>query len=47
MLGVLPGALVGAKVLSVAKVPALRIVFGVVIVALAVQMIYDGLRGSM
>jgi len=47
MLGVLPGALVGAKVLSAAKVPALRFVFGLVIVALAVQMIYDGLRGSL
>jgi uncharacterized membrane protein YfcA len=47
MLGVLAGALVGAKILPGAKVRTLRIVFGVVIAALAVEMIYQGVRGKM
>src|SRR5271166_3225025 len=40
MLGVLLGSFLGSKVLTVASVGVLRLVFGVVIVALAVQMIY-------
>jgi uncharacterized protein len=47
MLGVLAGALLGAKILPGAKVRTLRIVFGVVIAALAVEMIYQGVRGKM
>ena len=47
MLGVLAGALVGAKILPGAKVRTLRIVFGVVIAALAVEMIYQGVRGKL
>ncbi len=47
MLGVLAGALVGAKILPGAKVRNLRIVFGVVIAALAIEMIYQGVRGKM
>jgi uncharacterized protein len=47
MLGVLAGALVGAKILPGAKVRTLRIVFGVVIAALAVEMIFQGVRGKM
>jgi len=47
MLGVLPGALLGASILGKAKTRVLRIVFGVVIVALAIQMIYNGLTGRM
>src|SRR5580658_6059823 len=47
LLGVLGGSLVGSKILPGAKVRTLRIVFGVVIAALAVEMIYQGLRGKM
>lgn len=45
LLGVLVGAMLGAKLLVLADVRLLRIVFGVVIVALAVQMIYHGVAG--
>jgi len=47
MLGVLGGALVGAKILPGAKVRTLRIVFGVVIAALAIEMIFQGVRGKL
>jgi uncharacterized protein len=47
MLGVLAGALVGAKILPGAKVRTLRIVFGVVIAALAIEMLFQGVRGKM
>lgn len=43
MLGVLPGSLLGARMLVHARVKALRIVFSVVILALAIEMIYNGL----
>ena len=46
MLGVLLGALAGSKVLVYANTRVLRIVFSVVILALAVQMIYNGLTGK-
>jgi hypothetical protein len=45
MLGVLCGAFVGTKVLVRANVTTLRRVFGVVVLALAIQMIVNGLRG--
>ena len=45
MLGVLLGALLGAKVLAHARVKTLRIVFGVVILALAIEMIFSGITG--
>ena len=45
MLGVLGGALVGTKVLVHARVSTLRMVFGVVILALAIEMIVNGVRG--
>ena len=45
MLGVLGGALLGTKVLVHARVSTLRIVFGVVILALAVEMIFSGFTG--
>jgi hypothetical protein len=45
MLGVLAGALLGAKVLAHARVKTLRIVFGVVILALAIEMIVNGIMG--
>ncbi len=46
MLGVLIGALLGAKVLVHAPVKSLRIVFGIVILALAVEMIVNGITGK-
>lgn len=45
MLGVLGGAFLGSKVLVHAPVRVLRIVFAVVIVALAIEMIVNGIVG--
>jgi uncharacterized membrane protein YfcA len=45
MLGVLSGSLLGARLLTGATVKVLRIVFAVVIAALAVEMIFNGLSG--
>jgi uncharacterized membrane protein YfcA len=47
LLGVLLGSLLGAKVLAHARVKTLRIVFALVITALALEMIYKGLVGGM
>jgi uncharacterized membrane protein YfcA len=47
MLGVLAGSLLGARLLPAAKTPVLRLVFGLVIVVLALEMIYEGLTGSL
>jgi uncharacterized membrane protein YfcA len=44
MLGVLAGSLAGAKVLAGAQVKVLRLVFSGVIAALAIEMIYTGLK---
>jgi uncharacterized protein len=46
MLGVLPGALVGSRFLASAETKVLRWVFAVVILFLAAEMIYGGLKGS-
>ncbi len=46
MLGVLAGALMGARLLAAARVHLLRILFTVVIVGLAGEMIYQGIAGS-
>jgi uncharacterized membrane protein YfcA len=46
MLGVLPGALLGARFLAAAKTPLLRTVFSVVILVLAIEMIVNGLLGN-
>jgi len=46
MLGVLAGSLIGARVLARTKTKLLRWVFGVVIIALGVEMIYGALRGK-
>lgn len=46
MLGVLLGALVGARLLPKARNRVLRFVFTVVILALAAEMIYNGLTGN-
>ncbi len=45
MLGVLAGSLTGAKVLVAARTKVLRLVFGLVVFALALEMIYNGLTG--
>jgi uncharacterized membrane protein YfcA len=47
MLGVLAGSMLGAKVLVKAKVPMLRMVFALVIVALGFEMIYNSLAGKL
>jgi len=43
MLGVLSGSLLGARILVRAQVKPLRVLFSLVILALAVEMIYNGL----
>ncbi len=45
-LGVLLGSLLGTRVLVAARVRVLRLVFSLVILALAVQMIYKGISGD-
>src|ERR1700678_713652 len=47
MLGVLTGSLIGARVLTVAKVKTIRRAFVVVIVALGVEMIFNGATGRL
>ncbi len=47
MLGVLAGAIVGARILPEAKVRTLRIVFGIAIAAVAIQMILKGIGGKL
>jgi uncharacterized protein len=45
MLGVLGGSLVGSRVLMKAKSKTLRLIFGVVVFVMAVEMIYNGFSG--
>jgi uncharacterized membrane protein YfcA len=45
VLGVLAGSLAGARLLPHAKTKALRRLFAVVVTALAVEMLYNGLKG--
>jgi len=47
MLGVLAGSLLGARLLVRTRVPILRVVFAVVIVALGVERIYSGATGRL
>ncbi|HEX7523974.1 MAG TPA: sulfite exporter TauE/SafE family protein [Candidatus Deferrimicrobium sp.] len=47
MLGVLAGSMMGARVLTRAKSRTLRIVFSLVILALGVELIYNGLTGRL
>ncbi|MER3493956.1 MAG: permease [Mastigocladus sp. ERB_26_2] len=47
MLGILPGAFLGARVLVGAKTQILRIVFSLVLVSMAVKMVYQNLAGGM
>ena len=46
MLGVLAGALVGAKLLVHMRVKTLRMIFGAIILALAIEMIVNGITGK-
>lgn len=45
MLGVLPGAFLGARILVGAKTQILRIIFSFVLVAMALKMVYNSLLG--
>jgi uncharacterized protein len=45
MLGVLPGALLGTRFLAKARTRVLRNVFALVLLALAIEMIYNGVTG--
>jgi uncharacterized membrane protein YfcA len=45
MLGVLGGAFLGTKVLVRAQVKTLRVVFAFVVLALAIEMIVNGITG--
>jgi uncharacterized membrane protein YfcA len=47
MLGVLAGSLIGARILPGTATRVLRIVFSLVIVALAIEMIYHGVTGKL
>jgi uncharacterized membrane protein YfcA len=47
MLGVLLGAVTGAKVLVKAPTKKLRLIFSVVVLAMGIEMIYKGLTGSL
>jgi uncharacterized membrane protein YfcA len=47
MLGVLLGSALGARVLTVTRPTVLRLVFGLVIVVLALEMIYKGVTGRL
>jgi uncharacterized membrane protein YfcA len=47
MLGVLAGSTLGARVLTSAPTRALRLLFGVVVTALAIEMLYQGIRGTL
>jgi uncharacterized protein len=47
MLGVLIGSLIGARLLARLRVPRLRLVFALVIVALGVEMIFSDATGRL
>jgi uncharacterized membrane protein YfcA len=47
MLGVLAGALSGARILAGANTTVLRRIFAVVVVVLALEMAYKGIRGGL
>ena len=47
MLGVLLGSLIGARLLFGARTRILRIIFGFVILALGIEMIYNGVTGRL
>lgn len=47
MLGVLPGAMLGSRLLAGTRVRLLRVVFAIVIAALGVEMLYTSIRGAL
>ncbi|HTP89773.1 MAG TPA: sulfite exporter TauE/SafE family protein [Bryobacteraceae bacterium] len=47
MLGVLGGSLAGARLLGGSRTDVLRWVFGAVVVALGLEMLYSGIRGTL
>ena len=47
MLGVLAGALLGARLLTIAQVKWLRVLFTAVVVVLAGEMLYQGITGAL
>ncbi|MFO0171865.1 MAG: sulfite exporter TauE/SafE family protein, partial [Aphanizomenon sp.] len=47
MLGVLPGAFLGARILIGAKTQILRIIFSFVLVVMAFKMVYNSLIGGL
>ena len=47
MLGVLAGSMLGARVLVKARTRSIRIVFALVIVALAIEMIFNSIKGRL
>jgi uncharacterized membrane protein YfcA len=47
MLGVLPGAFLGARILIGAKTQILRIIFSLVLVVMALKMVYNSLIGGL
>ncbi|MGM3304877.1 sulfite exporter TauE/SafE family protein [Anabaena sp. WFMT] len=47
MLGVLPGAFLGARILIGAKTQVLRIIFSLVLVVMALKMVYNSLIGGL
>ncbi|HWJ21487.1 MAG TPA: sulfite exporter TauE/SafE family protein [Gemmatimonadaceae bacterium] len=47
MLGVLAGALLGARILTIAKTRSLRVLFTAVVVVLSVEMLYKGITGGL
>lgn len=47
VLGVLAGAFAGSKVLLKSQTKSLRILFAIVIIFLAIQMIYKGIAGQL
>lgn len=46
MLGVVAGSMLGARLLAGAPTRVLRLLFGVVVAALAIEMLYQGARGT-
>jgi uncharacterized membrane protein YfcA len=47
MLGVLLGSLLGARILPAARTTVLRLVFAIVILAMAIEMIFKGVTGKL
>jgi uncharacterized membrane protein YfcA len=47
MLGVLAGSMAGARLLAGAPTRVLRLLFGAVVAALAIEMLYQGARGTL